>query len=122
MSYEHLTPRERIHIERAHSQALYYAQRGFADACRIYAPHIPAVQRSLLSGMVGRFLVQYVIEELQHVIRGGSEGLPDAPIRDTATAVFDCFGDDAKGLTRVLALDDTESVSTPDTQHARISL
>lgn len=120
--YEHLTTRERIHIERAHSQALYYAQRGFADACRIYAPHIPAVQRSLLSGVVGRFLLQYVIEELHHVIRGGPEGLPDAPIRDTAPAVFDCFGDDGKGLTVLQAPADTGEASslTPDME--RISL
>lgn len=125
--YEHLTTRERIHIERAHSQALYYAQRGFADACRIYAPHIPAEHRSLLSGVVGRFLLQYVIDELAHVIHGRAGSMPDAPIRDTAPAVFDPFGDGAsqsmqKGLTVVQLLDDTANPSTHNPATARISL
>lgn len=92
MAYEHLTPRERIHIERAHSQALYYAQRGFADAMKIYAPHVAADVRSQLTGILGTFLHAYVIAELGTVIAQARarEGVPGAlPDGTTVLAEFE---------------------------------
>lgn len=91
MAYEHLTPRERIHIERAHSQALYYVQRGFYDALRIYAPHIAPEVRSELTGIVGTFLNAYVVSELACVVNEAAEreALPPADARPTAPSIFD---------------------------------
>ena len=96
MAYEHLTPRERIRIERAYSQALYYAQRGFADACRVYAPEIPADQRAKLTGVLGTFLHAYVIPELEEVMREARKREGWLPAdgarlmeRDTAPIIFD---------------------------------
>ncbi len=68
MSYEHLTPRERMLIERAHSQALYFAQRGLADHLRLEVPELAPATRSKITGIVGTFLHAYVVPELGAVV------------------------------------------------------
>lgn len=93
MSFANLTLRERMHIERAYSQALYYAQRGLFDAMRIYTPSIPPEQRAQLTGVVGEFLTQYVIAELAIVVSGKADAISPAtrPMvwRNTADSVVD---------------------------------
>lgn len=91
MPYEHLTTQESMRIQRAHSQALYYAQRGFHDAVRIYLPTLAPKDRAVLTGVVGDFLTAYVIAELSIVIgeaarrMAGESGLTRAlPLADTA--------------------------------------
>lgn len=71
MSTDKLTVRERHHLQRAHSQALYFAHRGFYDACRIHTPELDPVLRSRLTGVVGQFLEQYIICELAYLVEGG---------------------------------------------------
>lgn len=91
MAYEHLTPREAIHIQRAYSQAVYYAQRGFADAVKINLHTLPAKDRAILTGIVGEFLMAYVIGELAPVVN-------DAARRQAGE----------RGLTLPMTLDDTD--------------
>ena len=83
MSFDKLTVTERNHINRAHSQAVYYAQRGFYDACRIHAPELTPELRSRLTGIVGEFLHAYVIPELGYVISGGEQESSDGLTRIT---------------------------------------
>jgi hypothetical protein len=73
MSFDKLTANERNHIRRAHSQALYYAQRGFFDACRlnIAEGELSPEVRSKLTGLVGEFLCAYIIPELAYLVQGG---------------------------------------------------
>lgn len=81
MSFDKLTVVERNHIMRAHSQAVYYAHRGFYDACRIHAPEMPSELRSKLTGIVGEFLHAYVIPELGYLIAGGEQESSDGLTR-----------------------------------------
>lgn len=74
MSFNDLSVAERQHVQRAFSQALYYAQRGFFDACRLYAPSLPAAERSKLTGVVGEFIHAYIASELGHLIAQTSDG------------------------------------------------
>lgn len=87
MSFDKLTPRERHHVTRAYSQALYYAQRGFYDACRINASEIPPDVRSRLTGVVGQFLEQYVISELGYLVAGGEQDPSDGNTRITPVQI-----------------------------------
>ena len=71
MSFDKLTVAERHHVQRAHSQAVYYAHRGFYDACRINVPELPPEMRSRLTGLMGQFLEAYIIDELAYLLAGG---------------------------------------------------
>ena len=92
MSFYHLTPRERNHVTRAYSQAVYLAQRGFFDHCRIYAPEIPPDVRSKLTGAVGEFLNAYIISELGYLVAGGEQDASDGLTRITPLDVGDDRG------------------------------
>ena len=81
MSINQLTVAERNHIRRAHSQAVYYAQRGFYDACRIHAHDLTPEQRSRLTGVVGAFIEQYIINELAYLVNGGEVDASDGLTR-----------------------------------------
>lgn len=81
MSINKLSVAERNHIQRAHSQAVYYAQRGFYDACRINAPELPPELRSKLTGIVGQFLESYVVTELAYLVNGGAQESSDGLTR-----------------------------------------
>ncbi len=81
MSINNLTAAERNHIKRAHSQAVYYAQRGFYDACRIHAHDMTPELRSRLTGVVGAFIEQYIIAELAYLVNGGEQESSDGLTR-----------------------------------------
>lgn len=81
MSISSLTVAERNHIKRAHSQAVYYAQRGFYDACRIHCHDMTPEMRSRLTGVVGAFIEQYIISELAYLVNGGEVDASDGLTR-----------------------------------------
>lgn len=81
MSINSLTVAERNHIHRAHSQAVYFAQRGFYDACRVNCHDLTPELRSKLTGLVGAFLEQYVISELAYLVAGGAQESSDGLTR-----------------------------------------
>lgn len=71
MSFDKLTVNERNHIRRAHQQALRYASRGFFEDCQTHIPDLPPHVRSILTGLVGRFLDNHVVSELVYLMDGG---------------------------------------------------
>jgi hypothetical protein len=83
MSFHDLTMRERHHLQRAYSQAVYYAHRGLYDAIRIHMPDLPPRERSRITGIVSNFLNSYVIPELGYLVAGGEEELSDGLTRIT---------------------------------------
>jgi len=93
MTYEQLTLSERVRIERAFSQAKYFAERGFRDHCAMYAPQVPADIRSAMSGVVARFLLQHVTSDLSAVVAGLCDRRGSVPMveefRDTSSTVID---------------------------------
>ena len=88
MSFTDLTPRERNHVNRAYSQAVYYAHRGLYDALRIHTPDLPPHQRAKITAIVGEFLGAYVIPELGYLVAGGEQECSDGNTR-IAAADFD---------------------------------
>ncbi len=83
MSFNDLTPRERHHVQRAYSQAVYFAHRGLYDSLRINTPELPPHLRAKITGLVGEFLAAYVIPELGYLIAGGEQEPSDGNTRIT---------------------------------------
>lgn len=75
MSFQDLSLAERNHINRAYSQAVYYAHRGLYDALRIHASEISPATRSKITGAVCEFINAYIVHELAQVIAPPSDGL-----------------------------------------------